>query len=256
MLSAGGVGNRATRRALSHRVLRLMNHDSGEVVEVDERVSRVKRMRRVVRGWSQCMELIQRRLRLVHICLTFANPDGWYPECVSEYMDALVKHCDGRLIGAAWVAEIQDGSRGGVARGAVHYHIIAAVLPGTDIPTPDRSGMWSHGSSSIGSAWSVWYLLKYTQKIGQKGAGTSFDFPRGLRLYAVTRRQLRYIAADLVEQARYFMKSAHTPVWVLRQCHSRDEVMSACHCSGGWRVGDHVLKTPWTVLSMGWESAG
>lgn len=252
MTVSGAVGNRATRRLVGHRLTRLLNRETGEVCEVDEELARVKRMQRGVRGWSRVMQLVQRDLRLVMITLTFGDVGGWYPECISEYMDALSKHCGCALVGYAWVAEIQDGSDGGVGRGAVHYHVLVAVEPGTDVPMPDKSGMWSHGSSSIGTAWSVWYLLKYAQKVRQKGVGGGFAFPVGLRLYGLSRRQLRYIADELQTVARYMVRLAHLPVWVVRSCHSMDEVLAVTRARGGWLIAGHYVKTPWTVLGVEW----
>jgi hypothetical protein len=69
-------------------------------------------------------------------------------------------------------------------RRAVHYHVL--VLTGIPIPYLDQVGWWSHGSTRVGTARTIFYIMKYGQK-GQfvDGDSSLLVFPEGPRLCSV-----------------------------------------------------------------------
>jgi len=110
---------------------------------------------------------------------------------------------------------------------------------GMTIPKPDKSGMWSHGSSRV-----EWirvsgkrYMSKYAQKDEQKGG----VFPHGLRLCG---------AGGLQSDARAWW------TWLLSPRYVREEVEPSDlprRVAGGWRCSDgYFIPTPWAADFVGW----
>jgi hypothetical protein len=231
--------NRATRRVLV-KLRRLINRETGEVVDVDPRVSRVRHMRRRIHAWAETVQLLDVSGRLVMDTLTYRPDEQWQPDHISKFMQETVDCLQDKLLAYCWVAELQE-------RGAVHYHVLLMVKRGTDVPMPDKSLMWSHGSSNRGSARSAYYLMKYTQKGCQGG-----EFPRGARVLGASWRHLRLVAGELSvrlsEVAQRLVRESLLPMWVLKLCESSLEVMTARrHRGGGWVVGDAVYRSPWAI---------
>ena len=221
------------------KLRRLINRETGEVVDVDPRVSRVRHMRRRLHAWAQTMQMLDVTGRLVMITLTY-ELDNWEALDVARYIDTLSKSLGSALLSLCWVAELQE-------RGVIHYHILLMVKRGTDVPAPDTSLMWLKGSSNRSSARSAWYIMKYTSKGCSEG-----DYPRGARIFGVSWRHLRLVASEmdtrLVAVSQRLCRESLLPMWVLRLCGTVEEIMTARrHKGGGWDVGNAVYRSPWAI---------
>lgn len=246
--SGSAFGNRAERRALA-RLYRMMNEDTGEVVEYDPRKSRIGRMRRAIHAWARGVNLLTggSGYRCVMETLTFAMADGWYPRAISEYMKRLADYLGDNLIAASWVAEIQPGRLKNTGDSVIHYHVELVVRAGTDVPKPDESGMWTHGWSNRKSWCGVYYLCKYASK----GISDGEVFPKGARMFAVSKRHWRVLAlqsAAEYECALIWHKLARLPAWLSAFLTSREAILSARKVDGGWLVGDCIHKSPWRLV--------
>jgi hypothetical protein len=119
--------------------------------------------------------------RLVMLTLTYGDAEtehqvseGWEPNHIRTFMQGLRKLLKDKLWAYAWVAEMQE-------RGSLHYHVMVYVAPGTDIPEPDKAGLWPHGITQRATAKrGPWYILKYAGKAHQKEG-----LPAGARMFAV-----------------------------------------------------------------------
>lgn len=145
----------------------------GKVVMVDQVRQRYDRMRKRIKAWVELMDGVE-NARLMMITLTYRPGVDWMPNDIRDYMHKLKRKLKDRLLGYAWVAELQK-------RGAVHYHVMLYIVSGTYIPRPDQSGMWANGLSRVEPARTPYYLLSYLKKTYQK----DYDkFPKGIRCYA------------------------------------------------------------------------
>lgn len=150
---------------------------------IDTARARVERARRRMSVWAsivpKTIEVQKRKKleieapRLVMVTLTYADGSAWRANDIREYMLSLRYALKSRLIGYAWVLEMQK-------RGAPHYHIMLYVRRGTRVPTPDKSGMWKKGVSRIETAQRVDYIMRYVGKEYQKEM-----LPGGARMFAV-----------------------------------------------------------------------
>jgi len=247
--SGSATDNRQTRRVLVH-LRRLLNHETGEVVDVDPRVCRVQHMARRVRAWSRTCDMLNVRGRLCMLTLTYADGSSWRADDIARYMETLSKALGEALRAYCWVAELQE-------RGAIHYHVLVVVDRGTDIPAPDTSGMWTHGTTRRETAYSPWYIVKYAQK----GIAEGEEYPGGARICGASWRHLRQIAVECGQSAllaaRYVVKLSTTPGWLVARVSSDIQAVLAArrHVGGGWCVGETVYKSPWTVQWIGgWSS--
>lgn len=116
------------------------------------------------------------------VTLTYRDVDGWAADHVSAAVQRFRNWCVSRKVPCryTWVAELQQ-------RGAVHYHLLAWLPVGVQMPHWDkpssrrRAAFWSHGWSNTQVAFSgVGYLMKYLSKLGELTR-----FPKGLRLYGI-----------------------------------------------------------------------
>lgn len=175
---------------------------NGEVKEVDTDVMRLERLKKRLYSWAYAANRIAERqpTRMVGITLTYRVGVKWSPRHISEYMKKLRMMLDTNLLAYVWVAELQR-------RGAVHYHVGLLVKKGTDIPMPDESGQWKHGSSKIQTIKrvSATYLIKYIQKEDQKGG---VEFPKGLRLFACV------IRTEIPDEQRFWFRLTAIPGYV------------------------------------------
>ena len=203
-------------------------------------------MRRRVHAWAETCSMMKTRGRLAMVTLTYADPATWRADDISEYMNKLGHLLGGLLLAYCWVAELQE-------RGAIHYHVLVVVARGTDIPAPDSSGMWTHGTSNRATAASAWYVCKYAQK----GCSEGVEYPRGARVCGASWRHIQQVAVEcgrvLHTWARYVVRLSMLPRWVVALCASDIQaVLSARrHEGGGWCVGETVYKSPWTVTWSG-----
>jgi hypothetical protein len=159
----------------------------GKVIVIDQVKVRYDRMRKRIKAWSDVLGDVP-GARLVMVGLTYRPGNDYAPNDIRDFMSTVKRKLGEKLLGYAWVAELQE-------RGAVHYHVLLYVAKGTQIPHPDKAGWWRHGSTSITSAKSPYYVLSYTKKAYQK----DYDkFPKGMRAFAV------WVKEDLLsDQLRY-----------------------------------------------------
>lgn len=166
-----------------------------EVIELDPRASRLKRMRRSVMSTAKLHEhAAVPGDRAWLVTLTYAKADAWGPRHVSAYAKAMRRWCQsqGAVFKNSWVAEIQPGRFLRTGEAVVHYHVLAWLPRGLTPPKPDRRGWWPWGMTQVVKARNaVGYLAKYASK----GSGEA-PFPRGCRLHGsggltVEQRQVR-----------------------------------------------------------------
>lgn len=154
---------------------------------------RLSRIRSRVKAWEWVVLDLKAKFpgaRLLRITLTYAENGAWSPKDISRYLDKLRKrYSPQQLMAYAWAAELQE-------RGAVHYHVMVVVQKEVFIDTPDSSGDWPHGSSSIERVdnFSANYLTKYLQK-GRQKDDKNGGFPKGLRIFAVVVRLTSVLTA-------------------------------------------------------------
>lgn len=148
------------------------------IVDLDAR--RKWEMRQRLTAWANVMTAFResKKTRMVMLLLTYEKVEDYEPGHIRLFIKNLKQRLEADLLAFAWVAELQ-------ARGAVHYHIVLIVNPGTNIPLPDKSGMWKYGISGIHTARTPWYILKYTGKEKQKDFAR---YPRYCRVYAASVR--------------------------------------------------------------------
>jgi hypothetical protein len=247
--------NRAQRRAMV-AIRTILNRETGEVVDVDPRISRIRHLRRRIGAWAQTVSMLNVQGRLVMIGLTYADGSSWRSDDISDYMNRLSHYLGSDLLAYSWVAELQGEGNDG----AIHYHVLCMVKRGTDVPKPDESGMWIHGSSSRKSAWSAWYLMTYAKKPQQKGLG-EFAYPPGARITGASWRHIRLIAEELgsaaVRAAHVVAKISTLPRWLLTIISGDTEAVltASRHVGGGYSVGDTLYKSPWSLMSLSYVQA-
>lgn len=147
---------------------------------IDTFAVRLGRMKTRIFDWAQKVDEWRKsnKSRLVLVTLTYGKIEDYRPGHIGDYLRNLKKRLGENLLAYAWVAEIQE-------RGAVHYHLVLLVMPGTDIPKPDKRGYWVHGMSKIETARTAFYLATYTGKEYQKDLSR---YPKSCRLYATSFR--------------------------------------------------------------------
>jgi hypothetical protein len=168
-VTSGGQSVRQFPSLSKRNVLRELN-----------RQRRIRRMRRVVIGSADASrESAERggyRSSAVLVTLTYAR-NTWDSRHVSDYIKRVREWLAYRGIKCLyqWVIELQQ-------RGVPHYHIIFWLPEKLKLPKPDKSGMWTHGSSNIKRATRpVGYLVKYATK----GGIETGELPKGARLFGV-----------------------------------------------------------------------
>ena len=145
-------------------------------VEIDQKVSRLRRMKRSVTTSARMIEFAGRgqRFKPAMLTLTYRDVDGWAARHISD----LIKHVRqwmerrGHKLPYVWVAELQK-------RGALHYHVLLWLPRGLTLPKPDKQGWWPHGHTRIEWARNaIGYLVKYVSKFD-----TDERMPKGARLH-------------------------------------------------------------------------
>lgn len=144
------------------------------------------------------------------VTLTYVGVDDWKADHISKATHQFRQHCikQGVPCRYLWVAELQK-------RGAVHYHLLAWLPKGVQMPKWDQSyttpsgrtagPFWGHGMTNTEVAKSgVGYLMKYLSKLGE-----FHQFPPHLRLYGV---------GGLNPDARQVRTWYNLPEWV--KCNS------------------------------------
>ena len=158
----------------------LYNRKENRVIIVDTYEKRLLKMHNTILAWATVAEEYQKenKTRMVMVGLTYRNIDDYQGHHIGDYLRNVKKRLGKNILGYAWVAEMQK-------RGAVHYHIIMLLKPGSDLPKPDKKGYWVHGSSKIVTARSPYYLVTYVGKEYQKDLS---KYPKSCRLYSASVR--------------------------------------------------------------------
>lgn len=220
----------------------VMDVRTGKMLRIDALQSRLARERRRVFAWAEAMNgYLQSRgglgdYRLVMQTLTYAPGDEWQPGDISAYMYAVKSRLVERLLGYCWAAEVQR-------RGAVHYHVLLVVPKGTDVPLPDKSGLWRHGLTRTETARTVFYICRYVGKEYQK-----LGLPSGARCFAV------YVRRAAVSELTYWrFRLSAVPGWLREQIGARSDLVSEKwrRCpGGGWLWAGQRLESPWVFRGL------
>jgi hypothetical protein len=189
---------------------------------------RVKRLKKSVWASGHLHGMAQNGFRAAKpwfVTLTYASANGWIPKHVSDAVQAFRKWCMARDYPCryTWVAEIQPKRLERTGESVVHYHLLAWLPVGVNMPhwdrptrTPSgrhRAAFWPHGMSNTEIAKSgVGYLMKYLSKLGELTR-----FPKGLRLYGI---------GGLCDQGRAVRSWLNLPEWV-KSLHGVGEVFRA-----------------------------
>lgn len=183
--------------------MKLINHDTGEVLYVDSLERRVNYMQRRVMAWESALKQqlgeVGTRYRLVWWVLTYRPGEEWRKLDISEFMARVRGSVN--LLAYCWIAEVQ-------ARGAVHYNVYALVPVGSRLPMVDDAGWWTHGTAHVQSVKDARYGAsaegaKWAQKEG---------LPRNCRMFAV------WISRGLVSKLEFFrFRLSVLPSWLMVQ---------------------------------------
>lgn len=236
---------------MNNSTFTIFNHVTGVSFELDRQRSRVRRLQRRVAAWCDALKehfsFYWADFRLVMFTLTYTRAEDWRPNHIREFRIALRKAAGVGLVAYAWCAELQR-------RGAVHYHFLALVKRGTNLPMPDKSGIWPYGSTRTETARSPYYILKYAGKEHQKIG----EFPKGMRMFAVWVCDELLARIDLGCRA-VFALSVY-PVW-LRDLlgvlfnDSRVIVRARRLFGGGWCDDWGTAHfSPWSIVSPALEA--
>jgi hypothetical protein len=154
----------------------MYNFRTMQTFVVDTVKARYDRMRRRICAWADVVNGSGMGGEMVMVGLTYRPGKCYSPNDIRSFMLAMRKKLGDKLWAYAWVSELQE-------RGALHYHVLLYVAPGTRVPYPDKSRMWLLGSSKVDrNVKSVYYIVSYTKKGGQKDYSL---FPEGARSHAV-----------------------------------------------------------------------
>lgn len=178
----------AERQRLATAMRRTEVQDVAEAVGAfrpDPVQTRLARMRRAVGFGARAHAVSERGHRSdvpYMVTLTYADPDGWKPDHLTQALRAVrmwaVRH--GFVLRYVWVAEIQEGRYRRTGDAVIHYHLCIWLPKGVRMPKWDVRGWWPWGMSQrVIARHAVAYLMKYLSK------GCDVAFPKGARTYAV-----------------------------------------------------------------------
>jgi len=237
-------------RRMMVRLFRMVNRDTGQVLDVDPALKRVRHLGDRLRAWCDTASMVLGDYRLVMVTLTYDTLHEWAAGDIADYINKLSHFLGSDMLTYCWVDELQTAHRDGVP----HYHVMLMVKRGVDVPAPDTSGMWVKGLSNRETKHSVYYLMEYAKKSDQKGLG-EYHYPPGCRIFAASWRHLVAIALQQGEQVReyaaYLIRLTMLPRWVKDVCKSTTDLLSIRRrTGGGWVLGDHVYKSPWMLQGV------
>lgn len=156
---------------------------------------RVKRLKRSVWASGHLHGLADLGFRAPvcwFVTLTYAEANAWRADHISAATAGFRRWCKRKRIPCryTWVAEIQPRRLIRTGEAVVHYHLMAWLPRGVQMPFWDKettagartvSAFWPHGMSQTEKAKSgVGYLMKYLSKLGEFTI-----FPDHLRLYGI-----------------------------------------------------------------------
>jgi hypothetical protein len=214
------------------------NHATGEILQfatTEDRIkARLARMRHIVWLGVKTLEKIavEDGGEFVMYTLTYALVDGWEPRHIGNCMRWLRRQ---GIQAYVWVGELQT-------RGAVHYHVLALLPDGQRWVKPNcTDGGWANGYTWVTpSVRYPLYIMKYLQKGGDYG--NTNRFPKGFRLYAVSRWAKRRAAfQDQVDFHRCSL-----PRWAFTGDEDAATVLGSSRCRGGIAYGKLVGYSPYS----------
>lgn len=158
--------------------------------------NRIKRLKRNVWASGHLHGIAKkghRPLQSWFVTLTYALANDWRPNHLTKALVRFRAWCSrkGYECKYTWVAEIQPKRLEKTGDSVVHYHLLAWLPVGVNMPHWDRShqtpsgrtksAFWTHGMTNTEQAKAgVGYLMKYLSKVGEL-----VSFPDGLRLYGM-----------------------------------------------------------------------
>ena len=174
------------------------------------------------------------------VTLTYAKSDAWEALHIREAVERFRQWCRRADVACryTWVAEIQPKRCERTGKAVVHYHLLAWLPVGVEMPEWGRkasrrhSKFWEHGRCETEIARSgVGYLMKYLSKLGE-----FHRFPKGLRLYGI---------GGLVSEGRAVRSWFNLPEWA-KCLHG---VGDLCRKAGGLvvRATGEILASPYVV---------
>jgi len=149
---------------------------------------RLTTMRRRIFAWARALEAWRDsggRFRVAMVTLTYDDPAAWRSDQLEAYLQWLRQKYrrSKRLLGFAWVAEIQADRYRRTGQAVVHYHILLVLKPGTLLPKPDKTCYWKYGMSRVETAKTLYYICAYVGKEKQKDLAL---FPKSCRTYGLS----------------------------------------------------------------------
>lgn len=221
----------------------IINKNTGEIIEIDRKKIRMGRMKRRVWAWANFLQKESEGASLWMITLTYKGVHDWQPNHIRNFMQAFRKMFGKKLIGYAWVAELQE-------RGAVHYHVMVYLKGVKSLPHFDDLGLWSHGMTRVDRARTPFYIITYSGKSAQKTG----RFPKGLRMFAVW-----LSPAAVAEHILYQFSLTAKPQWVKDIILQFDSLYSSRIRpkrvqGGGWDIADMLFRSPY-LFSLGFRGA-
>jgi hypothetical protein len=154
--------------------IRVMKNKVGEKLFIDRAAERLWRLQRRIKAWCALADGWKKQgAKLIMATLTYRPGESWGPEHITGFLQKVKRDKNVELFAYAWVAELMKN-------GSVHYHVMMYVKG--KIKMPDKSGMWTHGSSKVESARTAFYLLMHAGKKYQKNFSR---FPKGIRAFGV-----------------------------------------------------------------------
>jgi hypothetical protein len=193
--------------------MELRDKDTGEVIKINSFDARLGYQRKRVRAFCELME--DKRVDFLMICLTYVDQAHYCDRDLTNFIKRLMRHYPGKVLGYTWVAEVQ---RRGYAHGGLHFHLVLVVPKGFKIALPDKTGLWTKGSTRVELARTVWYVCKYTGKEYQKRG-----LPKYCHMFAV------WLSHDLLTKFEH---------WCLKCSTFPAYVMKVVRCKAEWVLGD------------------
>jgi hypothetical protein len=220
---------------------RLYNRLTGNPLELptpeERKAARMARMRHLV--WLGVRTLAGMAeidgARLIMYTLTYRGLSDWQPRHIGGLTRWLRRQGH---IGYLWVGELQ-------ARGAIHYHVLAALPNGQRWKKPEENNGWSHGFTWVTDEIKrPFYIMKYLQKGDSHGRRTFY--PKGFRLYAVSQRIVRRMAYE----DAFDYRLSQLPRWIRQGSNRSWHLRCAYRVRAGVAVGRFTAVSPYTAKRL------
>ena len=231
--SAPGLVGRLTTRTFVHL-------SAAGCLKTLNRQRRYKRMRKGVIAHADAVrdELSRggKRVYGIFITLTYADPEGWRPEHIGEFVSRARKHWArrGLPLNYEWVVEATKA-------GVPHYHLLVWAHSKDRLPKPDDCGWWPHGMSNIQRARkAVGYMVKYASK-----GSVADKLPVGARIFGTGGNA----AASLARHR------ACLPRWLREKIPESARAFRVVGVGWGAQFTDEVFESPF-YFRWGYDEKG